>query len=226
MSTEPTDIDPKNLAVGARSLARYFLGGLDRATHAHAPYDHWLLDDALPERVLDDIANLPVASPQGAVFNGTREVNNSSRLFFSRENQEKFPVCRDLAGAFSDSLVVETLEKMTGAGVSRGHLRIEYCQDVSGFWLEPHLDISVKLFTMLIYLSGEPELRDAGTDIYDAIPEHRHAATVPYEKGKGLIFIPGTNTWHGFTKRPIVGVRKSIIVNFVSPDWKSVDELA
>ena len=97
---------------------------------------------------------------------------------------------------------------------------------VDGFWLEPHLDISVKLFTMLVYLSGEPELYDAGTDIYDATPEHRLVATAPYEKNKGLIFIPGTNTWHGFTKRPIHGVRKSVIVNWVTPEWRDRWELA
>lgn len=31
------------------------------------------------------------------------------------------PICRDLAGAFGGSPAVETPEKMTGAGVSRGH---------------------------------------------------------------------------------------------------------
>jgi len=69
-------------------------------------------------------------------------------------------------------------------------------------------------------------LRDAGTDIYDASPDHKPVATVPYENGKGLIFIPGTDTWHGFTRRPIAGVRKSVIVNFVARDWRSLDELA
>ena len=79
---------------------------------------------------------------------------------------------------------------------------------------------------MLVYLSGEPELRDAGTDIYDASPEHKLVGTAPYERNKGLIFIPGTDTWHGFTKRPIHGVRKSIIINYVSPEWRAVEELA
>jgi len=105
-------------------------------------------------------------------------------------------------------------------------LRIEYCQDIDGFWLEPHLDISVKLFTMLVYLSGEPELRDAGTDIYDSGPHHRLAATAPYEKNRGLMFVPGGNTWHGFSKRPISGVRKSLIVNWVTPEWRDRWELA
>jgi len=87
------------------------------------------------------------------------------------------------------------------------------------------LDISVKLFTMLIYLSDDPNLFDAGTDIYDATPEHKLVATAPYEQNTGLIFIPGTNTWHGFSKRPIMGLRKSIIINYVTPEWRNKDEL-
>ncbi|MBS0244560.1 MAG: 2OG-Fe(II) oxygenase, partial [Proteobacteria bacterium] len=114
----------------------------------------------------------------------------------------------------------------TGTDLSQGHLRVEYCQDVNGFWLEPHVDISVKLFTMLVYLSDDPALYDAGTDIYDASPEHKLVGTAPYEKNKGLIFIPGTDTWHGFTPRPIKGVRKSIIINYVSPAWRDKYELA
>lgn len=217
LATKSLSLDP---------IASRFVSALSDSHHSGFPFDHWLLDDALPEPVIDAIADLPVAPPDGAVFNGTREVNNSSRLFFSRENQEKFPVCRAMAEAFRDERVIAAIETVTRAPVSRGRLRIEYCQDVTGFWLEPHLDISVKLFTMLIYLSGEPALRDAGTDIYDATPEHNRVASVPYEKGGGLIFIPGRDTWHGFTPRPIAGIRKSIIVNYVAPDWRSVGELA
>ncbi|OYV33337.1 MAG: hypothetical protein B7Z81_11520, partial [Acidocella sp. 20-61-6] len=103
---------------------------------------------------------------------------------------------------------------------------IEYCQDVDGFWLEPHRDIAVKLFTMLIYVSEDPALFDAGTDIYDDTPAHNLVASVPYEKNRGLIFIPGAASWHGFSKRPIRGLRQSLIINYVSPDWRAVDELA
>lgn len=207
-------------------VAVRFLTSLGEAVHRRTPYDHWLLDEALPDETLDAIAALPVAPPQGAVFNGTREINNSTRLFFSPENQRRFAVCREVVRAFGDPRVIGALEAVTHAPVSHGHLRIEYCQDVTGFWLEPHLDIAVKLFTMLIYLSDDRRLHDAGTDIYDASPGHKRVATVPYEKGRGLIFIPGHDTWHGFTPRPIAGLRKSIIVNYVAPEWRSRGELA
>jgi len=51
-------------------------------------------------------------------------------------------------------------------------------------------------------------------------------ATAPYRRNAGLIFIPGSDTWHGFHRRPIVGVRRSLIVNYVKPEWRSRHELA
>jgi hypothetical protein len=206
--------------------ARQFIECLDRSSHVRAPFDYWLLADALPERVLDAVVALPFAPPAGALFNGKREANNSTRVYFDPGNQERFGVVREIADVFRNPHVVRRLEQLTGRTLSEGALRIEYCQDVDGFWLEPHLDLGVKLFTMLIYLSGEPELLDAGTDIYDASPEHKLVATAPYEKNKGLIFIPATDTWHGFTQRPIRGVRRSLIVNWVTAEWRARHELA
>ena len=205
--------------------AGHLLTALGRANHVTEPFSYWLLENILPESVVDGIAALPFAPPAAPEFDGRRETNNSTRVYFTPENQQRFEVCRDTAAAFSSAPVMQQIEKITGTDLNQGRLRIEYCQDVSGFWLEPHLDISVKLFTMLVYLSGEPELYDAGTDIYDASPEHNRVATAPYEKNKGLIFIPGTDTWHGFSQRQINGVRKSIIINWVAPTWRDTWEL-
>ena len=41
-----------------------------------------------------------------------------------------------------------------------------------------------------------------------------------------MIFIPGDDTWHGFIKRPIKGVRRSLIVNYVTGAWRDRYELA
>ena len=115
---------------------------------------------------------------------------------------------------------------MTGADLSTGRLRIEYCQDVDGFWLEPHVDVSVKQITILIHLSDDPALADTGTDLYEGPPQHRPAGRAPAGGGKGLIFVPGHDTWHGFTPRPLRAVRRSLIVNFVGPAWRAMEELA
>jgi len=217
--------ETKHVASGSTGV-RHFLNCLDHANHVKQPYDYWLLDDVLPEAMIDGMANLPFPPPENPVFTGRRESNNSTRVYFSQENQKKHKVCKDVVEIFRDPSVISTLEKATRADLSKGQLRIEYCQDVDGFWLEPHLDISVKYFTMLVYLSDDPNLFDAGTDVYDSSPEHKLVASAPYQKNAGMIFIPGKNTWHGFSKRPIKGLRKSIIINYVSPDWLSKGELA
>ena len=212
------------LAVG--SAAEALVASLAGAEHRTQPYDHWLLSRTLPERICEDIAGLPFAPPAKPVMDGRRESNNSSRVYFSPGIQQQFATCRELCDAFKHPSIRELVRHRTGRDVSHGSVRIEYCQDVDGFWLEPHVDIPVKLFTMLVYLSREPELRDAGTDIYDATPEHNRVGTAPCAWNAGLIFIPGHDTWHGFTPRPIRGVRKSIIINYVTSDWRAVEELA
>jgi hypothetical protein len=203
-----------------------FLAALRQSQHKCEPFDYWLLEDMLPEDVCDDIATLPFPPPNNAVFDGRREANNTKRVYFTPELQQRFPVCSEVAEAFHNARVVHAIERTTGIDLAHGRLRIEYCQDVDGFWLEPHVDIPVKLFTMLVYLTDAFELHDAGTDIYDDTPEHKPVTSIPYEWNAGLIFIPGNNTWHGFRKRPIRGVRKSIIVNYVGPEWRAMAELA
>jgi hypothetical protein len=206
--------------------AAQFLYSLAHAGCRSWPYGYWLLKQALPPKVCTAIGNLPFPAPAEAAFDGKRETNNSTRVFFSPEVQRSYAVCREVAEAFKNPRVMSAIEVTTGAKLDDGQLRIEYCQDADGFWLEPHLDIPVKKLTMLVYLSDDARLSDAGTDVYDESPEHRTVATAPYEFNAGMIFIPGKNTWHGFSKRPIRGIRKSIIVNYVSPEWRAIDELA
>jgi len=203
-----------------------FLACLKSARHETSPFDYWLLENPLPEGFCDDIAALPFPPPGAAVFNGRRETNNATRVYFTPENQTVFGVCRQVVEGFNDPAVKSAIEEATGADLSDSHLRIEYCQDTDGFWLEPHTDIAVKKFTMLVYLSDNPGLANAGTDILEGPPDHKYVGSAPYGKNKGVIFIPGPDTWHGVGHHPVKGLRRSIIVNFVTPDWQDKWELA
>jgi hypothetical protein len=206
-------------------IERTILGSLRRAEHARHPYDYWLLEDALPPGIMREIIGLPFPQPNDQTFDGRRESNNSTRVYFSPDNQSRFPVCRDVAAAFRAPELIATLERLTGAPLSGGQLRIEYCQDADGFWLEPHVDIKVKLISILLYLSPEPELADAGTDIYADTPDHAHIGATPFGPGKGLIFVPSHNTWHGFEPRPIHGIRRLLSINYVTQEWRAREEL-
>ncbi|PWC54520.1 2OG-Fe(II) oxygenase [Azospirillum sp. TSO22-1] len=207
----------------AAAIEKSFLSSLQAARLDAQPYRHWLLEDALPAEAGEAIAVLPWEAPNRAETYGKRETNNASRSYFSAEHRAQYPVCEQVAQAFQSNAVTGALEQTCGIDLSGTNLRIEYCQDKDGFWLESHTDIGVKKFTMLIYLSSEPGSEEWGTDIMDEAGAVLGRA--PYAFNKGLIFIPGTDTWHGFAKRPINGVRKSIIVNYVGPEWRARHEL-
>lgn len=216
-----------SLAPEANPVVDAFLDSLASAKHGAAPYGHWLLDRVLPEEDVSAVEALPFLPPQDAIFNGKREANNSVRVYFNPENQARFTVCRRIAAGFLDGRVLRAIEEKTGADLSGSRLRIEYCQDTEGFWLAPHTDISVKTFTMLIYLSDDPRLKNAGTDIHEGPPGFKHVASAPYGRNLGFIFVPGKNTWHAVGKRPLHGaVRKSLIVNYVTRDWREASELS
>lgn len=201
-----------------------FLDSLDRARAERTPFRHWLLEDALSSETCAAIRALPLPPPKIGSYDGTREANNASRIFFAGDALGRHDVCGRVASILQRGDVVSRLAVITGAALDGASLRIEYTLDTEGFWLEPHTDIAAKRFTMLIYLSPEPELADAGTDIFDG--ELRHLGAAPYGENKGLIFVPAGDTWHGFVRRPIRGVRRSLIVNYVVPEWRSRHELA
>lgn len=208
------------------TVAESFVDCLANARRETSPFDYWLLSNPLPDGFCDAIASLPFAPPKGAMFDGKRETNNSTRVYFTPEKQAKHVVCRRVVEGFQDPRVRRAIEETTETNLSDGRLRIEYCQDTEGFWLEPHTDIFVKKFTMLVYLSDNHDLRSAGTDIHEGPPDFKYVGSAPYEKNKGVIFIPGENTWHGVGHHPIRGIRKSLIINYVTSKWRDKWELS
>jgi hypothetical protein len=210
-------------ALDAGNVTTTLLCSLVEAHDGASPFRHWRFHDALPASVTAAIATLPFPPPRAAAP-GRREIVNSTRIFFSTENRADFPVCRDIAAALQGRAVADGLETLCRTDLAGSFLRIEYCRDTDEFWLEPHTDIGAKLFTMLIYLSTEGSVEDWGTDLMN--PAGDVLATVPYRANSGVIFIPGSDTWHGFRKRPIDGIRRSLIVNYVKSEWRSRHELA
>lgn len=197
---------------------------VETADARSAPYPHWIASSVFPKRVFSDLKDMPFIAPDLGGVSGTREAHNADRVYFSGRNLEAFESARATAEAFQDAEVVTFIADSFEAPLDNTFVRIEYAQDIDGFWLKPHTDIGVKMFTMLIYMSDDPRHADLGTDIY--ADENTHVGRSPFEPNSAMIFVPSKNTWHGFEKRPIQGVRRSIIVNYVTNDWRARDQLA
>ena len=212
------------LASGATDVRDGFIASLKSAEVLEAPYRHWSLKDMFPPDVVAALSALPFPVPELEGVSGARELHNNTRCYFDQDNNALHPVCGAVAAAFQDPVTVEAIADATGAAIENCFLRIEYAQDADGFWLKPHTDLGVKKLTLLYYLADAPGQEDLGTDIYeDAGTWVKRAMFAP---NTAMVFVPSDNTWHGFEPRPIPGVRKSVIINYVTDEWRAREQLA
>lgn len=204
----------------AGTLLNSFGAGERRAK----PYPHWFLTRCLPGAVADEITALPFPAPALCGLSGKRELHNATRKYFDADNRGAYPVIEAFSQAFQSPTVTSCIERTFGTRLAGTYLRLEYAQDTGGFWLEPHTDLGVKVFTMLLYLSKDTAHRELGTDIYDT--ELRHVGRSPFEPNGAMVFVPSTDTFHGFEPRTIGGVRKSVIINYVTNEWRAREQLS
>ncbi|MEO1398899.1 MAG: 2OG-Fe(II) oxygenase, partial [Pseudomonadota bacterium] len=129
------------------------LASFAAAERDETPYVHFTLRDVVPTELVPQLVDLPFPAPALGGVSGTREAHNKSRNYFDVEHRQKHAACDAFTEAFQDPEVVSAVEKTFGTDLEGTYLRVEFAQDTDGFWLEPHTDIGVKAFTMLLYLS-------------------------------------------------------------------------
>ncbi len=210
------------------AIAAHFVNALTHSVRKDSPFVRWALKDTLPEALCVGVLCLPICPPIIEECAGVRDYkgNNSKRSFFTPQLQADFPTCANFAQGFQRPEVARCLQQTLGRTpeeMEGSYLRIEYIQDTDGAWLKPHCDIPEKLFSMVVYLCTGPEAKNWGTDIYDA--DQKWVARAPAEFNTAAIFMAGANTWHGFDKRPIIGVRRLMEVNYVRPTWRDREQL-
>lgn len=205
-------------------LAEHFLAAIATGEKIEIPFTHWVLRDCLSDDVLDQVISLPFNAMELSGVSGERALHNDKRVYFDPATRDCFPICESIAGMFQETRIVAGIEKYFGAKLHDTYLRIEYAQDMDGFWLKPHTDIGAKLFSMLLYVSRDQCHQNLGTDIYNS--EKQHVSRIPFRPGNALVFVPSLRSLHGFEARPIEGVRKSLIINYVTQEWRAHKELA
>ncbi len=205
------------------TIAAQFIAALRASQRKESPYLRWALTNVFPEALCTAILVLPIVPPMLGSTDGTRDTYNIDRTFITPDLRRDFPVCQNLAEALQRSDVARQFEEICGIQAAGTFVRAEYMQDTDGMWLEPHRDIPEKVFSMVIYLCTGPEAKDWGTDIYD--DQQKWAGRSSAEFNSATIFKAGPNTWHGFEKRPIHGVRRLMEINYVR-NWRDCEQLA
>jgi hypothetical protein len=199
------------------------LASIATAERRTTPFLNWRLHDVLPERIARSLSGLSAPPVELGGVSGRRELHNDQRVYFAGQALNDHPAAREVAELFQAPAIVQALMVLTGAPLAGTYLRIEYALDADGFWLEPHTDLGVKAISLLLQLGG-PGQEGQGTDLYFG-PES-WAETVPFGWNTALMFVPSSNTWHGVERRPIEGLRRSIIINYVTDEWRAREQLA
>jgi hypothetical protein len=212
------------MAISKEAFVASLLESFGAAQRIDQPYRHWFLQGCLPADAVDAVLGLPFPAPELGGVSGKRELHNATRKYFDAENRARFPVCEAFCQAFQDKRVTDGIATVFGSRLAGSYLRVEYGQDTDSFWLEPHTDLGVKMFTMLLYMSKNPQHRTLGTDIYDQ--NKKHVGSSPFAPNAAMVFVPSNITFHGFEKRTIEGVRKSVIINYVTTEWRAREQLA
>jgi hypothetical protein len=212
------------VATSAEAVSAGLIAAMSAARADDWPYRHWSVRDVFPRGVSEILRRLPYAAPDLHGVSGKRELHNEQRHYFDAATNARFPACAAVADAFQSRDVVNAIEQTTGADLRGSYVRLEYAQDADGFWLQPHTDLGVKRFTMLIYLADGASQADLGTDIY--ADRDTWAKRSEFVDNTALVFVPGDNTWHGLERRTIRGVRKSVIMNYVTDQWRERGQLA
>jgi hypothetical protein len=208
----------------AAEIAATLAASIGAARRFDEPYRHYLLAGFFPQRTAAELTELPFVAPTVDGVSGKRELHNDTRRYFDTAAMARYPVMRAVAEALQDRATVRRLAEAFEATIDRTYLRLEYALDSDGFWLEPHTDLGVKKFTCLIYLSEGPDHETLGTDIYWS--KARHFGRSPFAHNTAMVFVPSGSTWHGFERRPISGVRKSVILNYVTDEWRAREQLS
>lgn len=208
----------------AAETADTVCASLSAAARYEEPYPHFYADDLLPQALVEALALLPVEPPDLSRFFGKREDQNARRFYVNAASMQRFPAFAHLAGALQSKRVAGAIAALSMAPLEGTHLRLEYAVDCDGFWLEPHTDLGEKKLTCLISLADGEKQADLGTDIYG--PHNKLHKRAPFRRNGALMFVPGAATWHGFEKRPIAGLRRSLILNYVGPHWRERGQLA
>ena len=209
----------------AQAIANHFGRSLSGSTVYQQPFRHWVLTETLPADVLASIVRIPAEVPSTNALEGSQRSEFEGRFLFSPCNRTRYLVCDDVARAFQSIEIIQLIEKYTDINLRKTWLRIEYTQDQAGYYLQPHTDtIDPKRFTLVITLPTALHLEAIGTDLYDT--DHNYVSTQPRTINGALAFVPGSETWHGFSKKPIQGIRRSLILNYVGDGWPQTLDLS
>ena len=188
------------------------------------PWEHHILENVLTLNQIDEVLNANISDNR--IMDGTRAAGEkNTREYVTKENCYKYPALLGLIIDLQKHTVRTEVENLLGIDTSNTYVRLEILRDTQSFWLQPHVDISEKLMSGMIYVNTTDEDESLGTDLYETdlegIPQY--VKTIPFKHNTGVIWRNDSNTYHGVESGKQISVdRRGLQINYVTfeTDWK------
>ena len=168
-------------------IAAAFEAAIAERESFDVPYPHHLLDNRVPQRRLRRAGGIcrsrrrcSTASRASANCTTTSAAISTPAASSGSRSWARWP------RRCNRSRAVNAIHDAFARRFDGTFLRLEYAQDVDGFWLQPHTDLGVKKFTCLIYLSDGPGHETLGTDIYETPGQAFRRLAVPARRRDGV----------------------------------------
>lgn len=167
----------------------------------------------------NDLKTIQKYIPEDSLdISGKREHNTATRTFVNINSPNE--LCH-VFRKFDERKMRKFFSKLTNVDCSTGRLRVEIINDNAGAYLEEHIDIKEKLITFQIYVNEGDE--NWGTTIYsDWDTEY---TTVPFVVNTGWLTHKNADIIHGVKQHSVTGKRHSVIINYISGNWRDTDQL-
>jgi hypothetical protein len=190
--------------------------------YRNTPFDHWIMTNTIPMHLLKYLQLIDKPTLRKYDKSGIR-AGSASTLFFDSLLLDSNPLLKELSTLFAHGPLLMSLQHVTETSLHDTHIRISLCRDYQEFWLSPHTDLSVKLVTIILYVSSPSSSSNLGTDLYD---DHGQISyRVPFRTNSALVFKPSSLTLHGFERTPFDGERRTLVINYVTDGWNHLDQL-
>jgi hypothetical protein len=129
-------------------------------------------------------------------------ISNPNRIWLNQTTG----ILKEISIAFNNNTVKSQFFNIFNMPIHDYRTRVELCMDSAGSWLEPHRDDPAKVITLQLYLTGAGNSTRMLNTVTEVVPNMAWA------------FDNNNQPVHSLS--PLKNDRASIIVNYVTNDWR------
>lgn len=183
------------------------------------PWHHYTFNNFFTDEDFHTLKNLEINQADYSNITGYRDVIKG-RTFLNNKAIEHNPALLPIARWLDRK---EYYKNCFDTQITNTFVRAEIIHDRYPFFHDVHVDLPCKNLTIIVNIDKDDD-KNLATDLYHT--KQHHAKKLKWIANGGVAFKITPDRWHGFEPIEYVGIRKIMIINYVTIDeWRDKDQL-